>query len=234
MKQKRIAVVTGGNKGLGFGICRRMAREGVKVILTARDEKRGGDAAKKLQAAGLDVVFHQLDVTDAKSIQTLAVWLDKEYTGPDILVNNAAILNDRSDLGITVDIDKVRETIETNMIGPLRLCQAVIPSMKRRNYGRIVNVSSWFGSLEGMGGGYPGYRISKTCLNAVTKILAAELAGANIQINAMCPGWVRTDMGGASAPRTPDEAADTAAWLALQNDKGPTGGFFQDRKPYPW
>ncbi|MDA0998889.1 MAG: SDR family oxidoreductase [bacterium] len=234
MKQKRIAVVTGGNRGLGYGICRRLAREGLKVVLAARDRQRGEDAAGKLQAAGLDVVFHPLDVTDAKSIQALAVSLDKEYTGPDILINNAAILNDRSDLGITVSMDKVRETIETNLIGPLRLCQAVIPSMKRRNYGRIINISSWFGSLEGMGGGYPGYRISKTCLNAMTKILAAELRGSNIQVNAMCPGWVRTDMGGASAPHTPDEAADTAAWLALQKDNGPTGGFFQDRKPYAW
>ncbi|MEE9275079.1 MAG: SDR family oxidoreductase [bacterium] len=234
MAEARSAVVTGGNKGVGLGACRLLARAGVRVALTARDPDRGAASRRTLAKEGLDVLFHPLDVTDGESVARLAEWAQKELGGPDILINNAAILLDRERLGLDVGIDSVRETMETNLYGPLRLCQALAPGMKRRRYGRIVNVSSWFGGLEGMEGGYPGYRISKTCLNALTCILAAELRGGDILVNAACPGWVRTDMGGRSAPRSPEEGADTPVWLALLPKGGPTGGFFQDRKPHPW
>jgi NAD(P)-dependent dehydrogenase (short-subunit alcohol dehydrogenase family) len=128
----------------------------------------------------------------------------------------------------------VARTLDINTLGPLRLIQAVVPLMRRQGYGRIVNVSSMLGQLAHMGGGYPGYRMSKAALNALTRIVAAELGSGNIKVNAMHPGWVRTDMGGPSAPRSVAEAADTIVWLATLPDDGPTGLFFQDRRPMAW
>jgi len=127
-----------------------------------------------------------------------------------------------------------RDTLETNLIGPLLLAQALVPLLKRNGYGRIVNVSSGQGQLSDMGVGTPAYRVSKTALNALTRTLAAELKGSGILVNSMCPGWVRTDMGGAGAPRTVEQGADTAVWLATLPDDGPSGGFFRDRRPIPW
>jgi NAD(P)-dependent dehydrogenase (short-subunit alcohol dehydrogenase family) len=127
-----------------------------------------------------------------------------------------------------------RDTLETNLIGPLLLAQVLVPLMKRNGYGRIVNVSSGQGQLSDMGVGTPAYRVSKTALNALTRTLAAELKGSGILVNSMCPGWVRTDMGGAGAPRTVEQGADTAVWLATLPDDGPSGGFFRDRRPIPW
>ncbi len=132
------------------------------------------------------------------------------------------------------DASLLRETFETNTLGPLFVAIALVPLMRRNDYGRIVNVSSGMGQLSDMDGGYPGYRISKTALNAVTVILARELEDTNIKVNAVCPGWVRTDMGGASATRSPEEGADTIVWLATLPDDGPSGGFFRDRRPIDW
>lgn len=235
MPSERIAVVTGGNKGVGFGACRLLAGAGVRVVLTARDETRGGNAEKSLQDEGLNVQFHPLDITDDASVQRLAQYLTETFGRLDILINNAAILNDRSMTSLTVDMDTLLATVETNTFGPLRVCQALVPLLKKSPSGRIVNVSSWFGSMADMhGGGYAAYRISKAALNAFTQILAEDLHGTNITVNAACPGWVRTDMGGSSAPKSWEEGADTPVWLALQPDGGPNKGFFQDRKQHPW
>ncbi|MFQ5694342.1 MAG: SDR family oxidoreductase [Nitrospinota bacterium] len=234
MPKEKVAVVTGGNRGIGLEVCRQLAAKGVTVVLTARDEEKGRRACEALGGKGLGVLFHRLDVTDGRSVRDLARRLQKEFGGLDILVNNAGVLIDRDRSGLNVDMEAVRETMETNVYGPWRLCQALVPLMRKRRGGRIVNVSSYMGAIRNLGGGYPAYRLSKAALNALTLILADELRGTKILVNSMTPGWVRTDMGGRSAPRSVEEGADTAVWLALLPDGGPTGKFFEDRKVVPW
>jgi NAD(P)-dependent dehydrogenase (short-subunit alcohol dehydrogenase family) len=230
----RIAVVTGANRGIGFEICRGLARMGVHTILTGRDEQKAQAAGEKLAGEGLDVRHHQLDVTQPESIQRLHEFIVGEYGRIDILVNNAAIyIDDRHSL-LTVDIEVMRRSMDVNVYGPLRLIQAFVPLMKKEGYGRIVNVSSGIGELSSLGPSYPAYRLSKIVLNLHTRVLAGELRGTGILVNAMCPGWVRTDMGGPSAPRSAEEGADTAIWLATLPDDGPQGEFFRDRKVIPW
>jgi NAD(P)-dependent dehydrogenase (short-subunit alcohol dehydrogenase family) len=233
---KRIAVVTGGNRGIGFEICRQLGRRGgVRVFLTARSEAKGSAAAKKLRDEGLDVEFHLLDVAIVESIKAFAGWLEGTCKRCDVLVNNAGILADpRSSRVLDSGVQVWRETLETNVLGPLMLVQALVPLMKKQSYGRIVNLSSGQGQLSEMGVGTPAYRVSKAALNALTRTLAAELRGGGILVNSMCPGWVKTDMGGPSAPRTVEQGADTAVWLATLPDDGPSGGFFRDRKLIPW
>ena len=232
----RVAVVTGGNRGIGFEICRQLAKRGdVKVVLTARDEKKGNAAAKRLRDEGLEVDFHVLDVTNEKSVAALAAWLETSCKRCDVLVNNAGIMADpRGSRVLDSRLETWHDTLATNLIGPLLLIQALVPLMKKHGYGRIVNMSSGQGQLSDMGPGTPAYRVSKTALNALTRTLAAELKGSGILVNSMCPGWVKTDMGGAGAPRTVEQGADTAMWLATLPDKGPSGGFFRDRKPISW
>lgn len=233
----KVAVVTGGNRGLGFEASRQLAKKGYQVVLTSRDEAKGKAAAEKLQAEGLDVIFHALDVTNDESSQQLAEFLHEQFGKLDVLVNNAAIYIDSQTGGNSVfdaKIDTLRQTMETNVYGVLRVTQALIGLMQKQNYGRIVNVSSGAGQLTDMGSGVPTYRISKTALNALTRILANELQGKNILVNSVCPGWVKTDMGGPNAPRTPEQGVDTIVWLATLPDEGATGGFFRDRQPIDW
>ena len=231
----RIALVTGGNRGIGLEICRQLAQHGLAVVLAARDTTKGKAAAKALQDEGLQVEFHRLDVTSCRSIRACVSALGERRGRVDVLVNNAGILIDaRGSRFLDSKLDTYRDTLETNLFGPLQLAQAVIPLMKANRYGRIVNVSSGQGQLSEMGAGTPAYRISKTALNALTRILSAEFDASNILVNSMCPGWVRTGMGGEGAPRTPEQGADTALWLATLPNGGPTGGFFRDRKPIPW
>ena len=187
-----------------------------------------------MQAEGLDVSYYLLDVTDADSVQRLAQFINSEYGQLDILINNAGVLLDSSDSILNTKIDTLHQTINTNLYGPFLLCQALIPLMEKHKYGRVVNVSSGAGQLSDMNSGYPSYRISKTALNALTRILGNELKGTNILINSVCPGWVKTDMGGANASRTPAQGADTIVWLATLPDNGPTSGFFRERQPIPW
>lgn len=236
---QKIAVVTGANRGLGFEACRQLAQQNIQVILTSRDEAKGKASAERLQAEGLSVSSYPLDVTNAESIDRLAQFIRHEFGRLDILVNNAGILLDASeeDSILRAKIDTIQTTIETNVYGPLLLSQALIPLMKEHNYGRVVNVSSGIGQLSGMdemGGIYPGYRISKTALNVLTRMLAYELKGTNILVNSVCPGWVKTDMGGQNAPRSVEQGVDTIVWLATLPDDGPTSGFFRDRKPIDW
>jgi NAD(P)-dependent dehydrogenase (short-subunit alcohol dehydrogenase family) len=234
---QKVAVVTGGNRGLGFEASRQLAKKGYHVVLTSRDEAKGKAAAEKLQAEGLNVIFHPLDVTNDESTHTLANFIREQFGKLDILVNNAAIYIDSQTSGNSVfdaKIDTLRQTMETNVYGVLRVTQALIELMKKQNYGRIVNVSSGAGQLTDMGSGYPAYRISKTALNALTRIFSNELQGTNILVNSVCPGWVKTDMGGPNAPRTPEQGVDTIVWLATLPDGSATGGFFRDRQPIDW
>jgi NAD(P)-dependent dehydrogenase (short-subunit alcohol dehydrogenase family) len=172
-------------------------------------------------------------VTDQETVAAVAARLE-DGPGLDVLVNNAGIVLDARRSGVGADLDVVRETLETNLFGAWRTASAVAPLLRRSGHGRIVNVSSGMGQLSDMHGGSPGYRVSKASLNALTRILATELAGDGVLVNSMCPGYVRTDMSGPGATRSPEQGADTAVWLATLPDDGPTGGFFRDRRPIPW
>jgi NAD(P)-dependent dehydrogenase (short-subunit alcohol dehydrogenase family) len=229
-----IALVTGANRGIGFETCRQLALHDVHVILTSRDADKGQAAADKLGAEGLTLAYRQLDVTDPDSIGRLREFVETTYGRLDILVNNAAIyIDDRHSL-LALDYDVLRSTMETNAYGPLLLTQAFVPLMRRHNYGRIVNVSSGIGELSDLGSSWPAYRLSKILFNIQTRIIAGELEGSNILINAMCPGWVRTDMGGPNAAKSVEEGADTVVWLSLLPDDGPQGSYFRDRQPIEW
>jgi NAD(P)-dependent dehydrogenase (short-subunit alcohol dehydrogenase family) len=233
---KRVAVVTGASRGIGLEICRQLGRRGgIRVYLTARNEAKGNAAAQTLRDEGIDVEFYPLDVTSEQSVKLFAGWLEGTCKRCDILVNNAGILADpRGSRFLDSRPATYRQTLETNVFGPLLLIQALVPLMMKNRYGRIVNISSAQGQLSDMGVGTPAYRISKAALNALTCVLAAELTGSGILVNSMCPGWVRTDMGGPGAPRTVQQGADTAIWLATLPDNGASGGFFRDRMPIPW
>ena len=231
---KKVALVTGANKGIGLEICRQLAKQDFKVILTSRDEARGKKACEELKALDLDIDFHQLEVSDEASVTKAFNYVNDTYGRLDVLVNNAGILKHHEQDVFEVPLDEIKEVVETNFYGALLVTQKFVPLMKKNNYGRIINVSSGMGQLNDMGGGYYGYRISKVSLNAITKIIASELKGTNILINTICPGWVKTDMGGSSATRSVEKGADTAIWLATLADNGPSGKFFRDRKEIPW
>jgi NAD(P)-dependent dehydrogenase (short-subunit alcohol dehydrogenase family) len=234
-EDQRVALVTGANRGIGFETTRQLAKQGIKVILGSRNPEKGEAAAHKLRQEGLDVIAHQLSVTDAGGIKILAELLESDFGRLDILVNNAGILPDGHHGSVlNTDLGAIREAMETNTYGPILLAQAFVPLMKKHGYGRIVNVSSGMGQLEDMGGGYTAYRLSKVSLNAVTRILAAELEGTSIKVNSVCPGWVKTDMGGAGATRSVEAGADTVVWLATLPEAGPSGLFWRDRNPIPW
>jgi NAD(P)-dependent dehydrogenase (short-subunit alcohol dehydrogenase family) len=176
----------------------------------------------------------QLDVTDADSVASALAAIEREFGRLDVLVNNAGVALDQGGRASDPDMDAVRRTLEVNLFGAWRLTLAALPLMRRAGAGRIINVSSGLGQLDAMGGGSPGYRLSKVSLNALTRMLSAEL-GEGFSVNSVCPGWVRTRMGGASAPRSPEEGADTVVWLAtLPAAEAPRGGFFRDRRAIPW
>ncbi len=232
---KRMAVVTGANKGIGYEICRQLARKGLRVLLTSRDAQKGAQARKKLEMEGLDVLHHQLDVTDPSRIAAIARHIESEYGRVDVLVNNAGVLIDSRSTSVLKEKEETfRTTLETNFYGALRMCQALVPLMQKNDYGRVVNLSSGLGQLNDMGDGTPAYRVSKTALNALTRMVATAVEGDNILVNSMCPGWVRTDMGGPQASRSVEQGAETAVWLAMLPHDGPSGSFFRDKKPIPW
>jgi NAD(P)-dependent dehydrogenase (short-subunit alcohol dehydrogenase family) len=233
MPTLQLAVVTGGNRGLGLEVCRQLARRGLKVILTARDPAKGEQAARLLASEALDVRFHVLNAANEASIVALAEFIRTEYGRLDVLVNNAGIFPDPSSSSVfDARVETVHRGMEVNAYGPLMLCQRLIPLMD--GYGRVVNVSSGMGQLSDMNGCCPGYRLSKTALNAVTRIFADELKDTGVKINSVCPGWVRTDMGTAEADRPVEEGAAGIVGLALLPDDGPSGGFFRDMRPIPW
>lgn len=237
MPDKPVAVVTGAYRGLGLETCRRLAAEGYAVVLTARVEEKGLAVASALQGEGLDVRSHPLDVTDEASIQALADFLSGTFGRLAVLVNNAGIFPDPKVGGgsssvFDATLDTVRRGLETNALAPLRLCQVLVPLMQGE--GRVVNVSSGMGQLSDMNGCCPGYRLSKTALNAVTRIFADELKGTGVKVNAVCPGWVRTDMGGSEATLSVEEGARGIVWAATLPQDGPSGGFFRHGEPIPW
>jgi NAD(P)-dependent dehydrogenase (short-subunit alcohol dehydrogenase family) len=232
---EKIALVTGANRGIGREICRQLAMKGFTVILGARTLDKATRAADALARDGAAAEPVALDLTDPRSVNAAAKTVEERHGRLDVLVNNAGVLFDQDDWGggiAGLDEKVLRDTLETNLIGTYRVCRAFFPLLKKTGGARIVNVSSGAGQLEGMGLGAPAYKISKTAVNALTKILAAEGA-RDVRVNAACPGWVNTDMGGPGAPRTAEEGADGIVWLAA-SATAPTGGFFRDRKPIPW
>lgn len=238
---KPVAVVTGANRGLGLETARQLAKRDIRVIITSRNPSKGEAALEKLLAEELDVVFHVLDVASESSVAELGAFIHSRCGRVDILVNNAGVFLDghgAEDTGgasvLTASLETLTTTLKTNLYGPLLLAQELVPLMKQQHYGRIVNVSSSMGQLSEMEGKSPAYRISKTALNALTRILAAETQGYNILVNSVCPGWVRTDMGGSNAERTVEQGVSGIVWAATLPDDGPTGGFFRDGQPIPW
>lgn len=233
MNVQRIAVVTGANRGIGFAVAGQLAQAGMRVIATSRDAEKGQEASLKLSGKG-DVTFETLAVNDEASVRAFAERVLGEYGRVDVLVNNAGVLADRDFDTLTISPDLMREVYGINTLGPLMMAQALMPGMLERNYGRIVNVSSRAGQVKEQTGNWPAYKISKLALNALTLQLAFLAQGKDVLVNAMCPGWVQTDLGGAEAPRTPGEGADTAVWLAQLPTGSKTGSFFADRQEILW
>jgi NAD(P)-dependent dehydrogenase (short-subunit alcohol dehydrogenase family) len=228
------ALITGANKGIGFEVARQLGERGFYVFVAARNRDAGLKAAAALQKSGAKVSFVDLDVTNPKSIHTAAESLAEQIDHLDVLVNNAAILEDGDANILRVDTALAEKTFVTNTLGPLRVAQAFVPLLAKSRAGRIINVSSGAGQLSDMETYAPAYSISKTALNAVTRQLAAALRNKGIGVNSVCPGWVRTDMGGPNAPRSVAEGADTIVWLAIDAPRELTGKFFRDRKEIPW
>jgi len=226
-----IALVTGANRGIGREVARQLAGHGFAVLLGARNESGGREAASELRALGADATFLPLDVSDDASVAAAARSIHR-IGRCDVLVNNAAIDYDTDQQATSADLTRVRTALETNLIGAWRVTVAVLPLIRRAPHGRIVNVSSEGGSLNSMGGGTPAYHVTKAALNALTRTLAAELRADRVLVNAVCPGWTATDMGRGGRP-IPDGAA-SVVWAALLDDDGPTGGFFRDGAPLPW
>ena len=233
--RQRVALVTGANRGLGLETSRQLFAKGLTVVMAGRDEAALMRARETLgQNEQSRVVIVRMDVTDARTI-TRAHRIIKEGVGPvDVLVNNAAVLLSESDDVLSIPTDAYQRTFDTNVFGAIDVCRAFVPDMVQRRYGRIVNVSSGAGQLAKMSTYAPAYSMSKTALNAFTRILGATYEGVGVLANAVDPGWVRTDMGGPSAPRSPEQGADTIVWLATLPDDGPTGGFFHDRRAIQW
>ena len=229
----RVAAVTGANRGIGLEVVRQLARDGYHAILGSRDAGKGAAAAEQLRGEGLEVEPRQLDVSDPDSVAAFGAALERDHGRLDVLVNNAAVDYDTWQRGVDADLDVVREAMETNLLGAWRTTQACLPLLRRVASARIVNVSSGAGALTDMRGGTPAYRVSKTALNALTRILAAELRGDGILVNSVCPGWVATDMGGPGGQPVEDGAA-SVMWAVRLDDDGPTGGFFRDGRRIDW
>ena len=233
---RRVAVVTGGNRGIGFEICRQLSQLGLHVVLTARDETTAKEAAEQLngQGPGL-VVGARLDVRDDHSVTTTFAEIARRHGSLDVLVNNAGIAIDGpAHRASAPDFARVEETLATNLYGAWRCAAAAIPFMRERGYGRIVNLSSTMASLERtVTPSSPAYRISKVSLNMLTRVLAAELEGTGVLVNTASPGYTKTDMS-PDATRPVEDGADTPVWLAIITDHGPSGGFFYERQPLEW
>jgi len=233
MAKDRIALVTGANKGIGYEIARQLGGKGYHVLLGARRADAGRQAAAALQKGGASAEFVEIDVSDRASIEEAARTVAAKFDHLDALVNNAGIMEDMKNI-TEVTGDVFLRTLTTNTLGPLRVTQAFLSLLLKSSRASVVNMSSGLGQLSDMGDTYPAYSISKTALNAVTRQFAAALLDKGISVNSVCPGWVKTDMGGANAPRTVQQGADTVTWLATEAPRDLTGQFLRDRKPIPW
>jgi len=229
----KIALITGTNRGIGLETSKQLASKGITVIMTARNMQAGRPMVNELRKQWKHVWFHQLDVNDEKSIQDTYQYLENSYGKLDILINNAGVFLDNGKISLDLDIDALRSTMETNLYGPFRLIQMMLPLLKKSDGARIINLSSTMGQFSSMSERSAAYRISKTALNAMTVIFSAELSAFNIKVNSVHPGWVRTDMGGSNAIKSVEEGADSVVWLATADDI-PNGKFIYERKVINW
>jgi NAD(P)-dependent dehydrogenase (short-subunit alcohol dehydrogenase family) len=225
-----VVVVTGGNRGIGFEVCRQLSEAGYRVALGSRDARQGQSAAARLGHPEVHAI--QLDVDHDASVTAAAHWVADHLGRCDALVNNAAIDYDTDQQASTADLDRVHRIVETNLFGAWRTTRAFLPLLRRSEHPRIVNVSSGAGSVTRMRAGPPGYQVSKAALNALTRTLAAELERDDFLVNAVCPGWTATDMG--RGGRSVHNGAASVVWAVRLPDAGPTGGFFRDGQPVPW
>jgi NAD(P)-dependent dehydrogenase (short-subunit alcohol dehydrogenase family) len=226
---QKVALITGANRGLGLETARQMAKLDYQVIVTSRDPAGGQAAADSLGAS-----FHPLDVASAESRQALHDYVRQDFGRLDALVNNAGVMLDEGQGLLDLPEETLRVTLETNAFAPLALARLFVPMMAAQNYGRVVNVSSRMGQIEHLNDYAPSYRLSKLLLNGMTRILADAVRGKNVLVNAVCPGWVRTDMGGSGAPRPLEQGASGIVWAAMLPEGGPSGGFFHDGRPVAW
>ncbi|WP_338443798.1 SDR family oxidoreductase [Bacillus spizizenii] len=233
-QDKQVVLVTGGNRGIGYELAKQLGVNGFKVILASRDPVLGPEAAQKLRASGLDVSFVLIDVEDQESIRQAVITVNEQYGRLDVLINNAGVYLDKNEKLLYMDPSILEKTMAINFFGAYHVMRPFIPLMEKQGYGRIINVSSEYGAVSEMSDqGVGAYKLSKLALNGLTRLAAAEIKG-DIKINAVDPGWVSTDMGGPSAPRTPKEAAESILWLATIGPDGPNGEFFRDRERIDW
>ena len=230
----RVALVTGANRGLGLETSRLLLERGLRVVLTGRDDDALDRAAATLDPSADHVMTVRMDVVDVDSITAAKAAVDRRFGRVDVVVNNAGVLIAEDVEVLAISSEAYRRTFETNVLGVVEVCRVFVPAMARAGYGRVVNVSSGAGQLATMSTYAPAYSMSKTALNALTRIMAHTYRAKGVLVNAVDPGWVRTDMGGPSAPRSAREGADTIAWLATLRDDGPSGGFFRDRRAIEW
>jgi NAD(P)-dependent dehydrogenase (short-subunit alcohol dehydrogenase family) len=231
MSEQKTALVTGGNKGIGYEIVRQLLAAGLRVFLAARNSAAGKKAAGNLDG---DVQFLQMDVTDDRSIERAAKAYGEMSDSLDILINNAAIYPDQNLNILTISREQLVETFQTNTFGPVKVTQAFLPFLQKSSGARIINISSGYGEIGGLSHNVPSYCLSKLTLNGVTIMLDQALRSDGIAVYVMCPGWVRTDMGGANATRSVQEGADTAVWLATEAPQTLSGKFFRDRRVISW
>jgi NAD(P)-dependent dehydrogenase (short-subunit alcohol dehydrogenase family) len=241
---QRIALITGSNRGIGYETAKQLAKRGFHVVIAARDEAGAQKAVKTIQAGWLGtsaaspqsgtVTYLQLDVSSSSSIHTAASRFADISDHLDVLINNAGIYPDKGLNILTVSRERMVETLQTNTFGQLEVTQAFLPYLRKGTAARVINLSSGYGQLEGLSAGVPSYCLSKLALNGLTIMLAEALQADRIAVNSMCPGWVRTDMGGPDASRSVEEGADTAVWLADEAPHELTGKFFRDRQEIPW
>lgn len=234
-EHQRTAFVTGANKGIGKEIARQLARRGFAVFMGARDMAKGRAASQELCSEGYEVTFIPIDVTDPVSIKNASGTFSQKADHLDVLINNAGVLDDHGEDILKLNAEMLDRTLKTNVNGPVLVTQYFLPYLEKSpNGGRIINVSSGAGSLSRMSTYAPAYSISKTALNAVTKQFAGALREQNIAVNCVDPGWVRTDMGGADAPRPVEQGAETIVWLATDAPQTETGKFWRDKQETAW
>ncbi len=227
--ETKIALVTGGNRGIGFSITQGLLNKGYQVIITSRSLDKAKQAAEKLNYLG-QVIPVELDVADDNSINQALESLQQKIDKLDVLINNAGIYPDEGVNILTIERELLDKTLNTNTFGAIRMVQEFLPLLKKSQDARIVNISSGFGEIDGLSADYPSYCLSKLALNGATIMLSQALRSQQIAVNSICPGWVKTDMGGDSAPRTPEQGADTAVWLATEAPRNQTGKYWRDRK----
>ena len=230
----KTALITGSNKGIGYETARQLARQGFRVFIAGRNAAAGQQAAKAIQDAGGTAEFLPLDVADPDGIAAAAREFGTRAAQLDVLVNNAGILENAEISVLDVSREELERTWRTNTLGPLLVTRAFAPFLRKAEAARVINVSSGWGALSEMKDEASAYGISKAALNAVTRQFAATFARQGIPVNSVCPGWVRTDMGGPNATRSVAEGADTIVWLATEAPLSLTGQFLRDRQPIPW